>query len=209
MVKKLLIVQALGILLIWGIATWQWWEVKQQPYRVEARHDQPIPDLGSEPEEEAELRRNSDSAEEHLTVTRKVGHLPALRFPVKGHDENSIISLFGDKRGSARLHEGVDIKADRHTPVVAVVDGFVEKVREGGSGGKQLYLRSGDGRLYYYAHLEDWSVDEYESVREGQEIGTVGDSGNARGTTPHLHFEVQLGKGKESIDPLPLLTHRP
>jgi murein DD-endopeptidase MepM/ murein hydrolase activator NlpD len=75
-------------------------------------------------------------------------------------------------------------------------------VKEGGNGGKQVYLRGVKGRLFYYAHLEDWSVEEYQAVSAGDVLGTVGDSGNAKGTTPHLHFEIMLGKEKKSVDPL-------
>ncbi len=127
---------------------------------------------------------------------------PSLTFPVKGYSTKAIISFFGDKRGKTRLHQGIDIKAPRGTAIVAVADGFVERIKEGGSGGKQLYLRDGAGRLYYYAHLESWSAAEFDAVKAGDELGTVGDSGNAKGTTPHLHFEVMLGKEKKSVDPI-------
>ena len=129
-----------------------------------------------------------------------------LTFPVAGHSADHVISVFGDKRGKTRRHKGIDIKAPRGTAVVAVTDGFVERIREGGSGGKQLYLRDGTGRLLYYAHLDDWSVEEFTAVRAGDSLGTVGDTGNARGTTPHLHFEILLGKGREAVDPLPYWT---
>jgi len=85
---------------------------------------------------------------------------------------------------------------------VAVTDGYVERIREGGSGGKQLYLRDAKGRLFYYAHLNSWSVEEFAAVKAGKVLGTVGDTGNAKGTTPHLHFEVMLGKEKKAVDPL-------
>lgn len=124
-----------------------------------------------------------------------------LTFPVAGHGTRNVISVFGDKRGK-RSHKGIDIKAPRGTYVVAVADGLVERVKEGGAGGKQLYLRDGKGRLYYYAHLDSWKVDEFDEVEAGQVLGTVGDSGNAKDTTPHLHFEVMLGKQKESVDPM-------
>lgn len=124
-----------------------------------------------------------------------------LTFPVAGHGTEDIISVFGDKRGT-RSHAGIDIKAPRGTYIVAVIDGFIERIKEGGSGGKQLYLRDAKGRLYYYAHLDSWEVEEYEAVSAGQILGTVGDTGNARNTTPHLHFEVMLGKKKEAVDPL-------
>ena len=142
---------------------------------------------------------------EHLRYQAPVSTRP-LAFPVQDHNHDHIISVFGDPRGKTRRHQGIDIKAPRGTPVVAVTDGFVERIREGGSGGKQLYLRDGTGRLFYYAHLDDWLVEEFEAVRAGQPLGTVGDTGNARRTTPHLHFEVLLGKEREAVDPLRVLV---
>lgn len=124
-----------------------------------------------------------------------------LHFPVQGYGLKNIISGFGDKRGK-RSHQGVDIKAPRGTNIVAVTDGFVERIKEGGSGGKQVYLRDGSGRLFYYAHLDSWAVEEFAAVKAGEVLGAVGDTGNAKGTTPHLHFEVLLGKDKAAIDPL-------
>lgn len=125
-----------------------------------------------------------------------------LTFPVKGYGTEAVISVFGDKRGKTRLHQGIDIKAPKGTPIVATTDGFIERVKEGGSGGKQVYLRGAKGRLFYYAHLNSWSVEEFAAVEAGQVLGTVGDTGNAKGTTPHLHFEIMLGKEKEAVDPL-------
>jgi murein DD-endopeptidase MepM/ murein hydrolase activator NlpD len=125
-----------------------------------------------------------------------------LVFPVADHGVANVISVFGDKRGKTRRHQGIDIKAPKGTPVLATTSGFIERIQEGGSGGKQVYLRDGKGRLFYYAHLDDWSVEEYATVEAGDQLGTVGDTGNARGTTPHLHFEILLGKKKEAVDPL-------
>ena len=85
---------------------------------------------------------------------------------------------------------------------MATTDGFVERIKEGGNGGKQLYLRDAKGRLFYYAHLDSWSVEEFAAVAAGDVLGTVGDTGNAKGTTPHLHFEIMLGKKKKAVDPL-------
>ncbi|MFK8163601.1 MAG: M23 family metallopeptidase [Lewinella sp.] len=124
-----------------------------------------------------------------------------LTFPVAGHGTENVISVFGDKRGK-RSHEGIDIKAPRGTYVVAATDGFIERIKEGGSGGKQIYLRDVKGRLYYYAHLDSWEVEEFAPVEAGQILGTVGDTGNAKNTTPHLHFEVLHGKNREAVDPM-------
>ncbi len=125
-----------------------------------------------------------------------------LSFPVSGFGTGAVISVFGDRRGNRRLHQGIDIKAPRGTPVVAVADGFVERIQDGGSGGRQLYLRDGQGRLFYYAHLDGWSVEEFAAVKAGDTLGTVGNTGNASATLPHLHFEVLLGKTRKAIDPL-------
>ncbi|NJB86531.1 murein DD-endopeptidase MepM/ murein hydrolase activator NlpD [Lewinella marina] len=126
---------------------------------------------------------------------------PALYFPVEGLSPEAIISVFGDKRGAHRLHKGIDISAPRGTAVVAVAAGTVERRREGGIGGRQLYLRDAAGRLYYYAHLDDWAVEEGQTVAAGEVLGTVGNTGNARSTLPHLHFEVLIGKKRQAVDP--------
>ena len=126
----------------------------------------------------------------------------SLVFPVEQHDLSAVISAFGDARGD-RLHQGIDIKAERGTAVLAVTTGFIERIKEGGKGGKQIYLRAADGRLFYYAHLDQWAVDEMEAVEAGQKIGAVGNSGNAFGASPHLHFEILLGQEREAVDPTP------
>ncbi|WP_020534408.1 M23 family metallopeptidase [Lewinella cohaerens] len=130
-----------------------------------------------------------------------------LRFPVQGHSLENIISHFGDARGKSRTHQGVDIKAPRHTPVLAVIDGHIEAIKEGGNGGRTLYLRGSDGVQYFYAHLEDWLVKDGDEVSVGQEIATVGNSGNASKTIPHLHFEILVGKARTAVDPMPLLEN--
>jgi murein DD-endopeptidase MepM/ murein hydrolase activator NlpD len=157
------------------------------------------------PEDDSPLVTGKAAAEQEAAAT--IFSTTDLVFPVKDHSSENIISFYGDARGKTRKHQGIDIKAPRHTPVLAVTDGKIEAIRESGNGGRTIYLRSTDGVLYFYAHLEDWSVAEGDTVEAGHEIATVGDSGNALGTTPHLHFEIMLGKGKSrrSIDPLPIL----
>lgn len=134
----------------------------------------------------------------------KLGRKGLILFPVAGHGPEHIISVFGDPRGNHK-HKGIDIKAPKGTPVIAVADGFIERVKEGGSGGKQIYLRDGSGRLYFYAHLDSWDVADFDEVTAGDRIGSVGDTGNAKGTTPHLHFEILLGKEKKATDPMKFL----
>ena len=98
------------------------------------------------------------------------------------------IDDFGAPRGGGRAHEGIDLLAPRGTPVVATVSGALER-HDQPRGGLAYYLRGDDGFTYYGAHLATF-VRGDGRVRIGEIIGTVGDTGNARGGPAHLHFEV-------------------
>ncbi len=138
-----------------------------------------------------------------LPGTAKVPHPEAPLCPVKGADKFAFSNSFGAPREGSRSHAGNDLFAKRGTPVVAGVDGTVRIIR-GGRAGIGYYLDGVDGVTYYGAHLNDARVADGQQVRRGDIIGTVGASGNAVGTPPHLHFEVKPGNGG-AIDPYPLL----
>lgn len=130
---------------------------------------------------------------------------PSLDFPVSG-GKAKIGSTWGDSRdGGKRSHEGIDIFAPKLTPAVAAVDGYITGVREGGIGGKAVWLRP-EGKDYtlYYAHLDKQLVHEGQQVKKGDVVGLVGNTGNARFTPSHLHFGVYTVKGP--IDPLPFVN---
>lgn len=112
-------------------------------------------------------------------------------------------------RGFTSTHHGVDIFAKRGTPVVAVVGGTA-RAREEPKGGKVVYLEGADGTTYFYGHLDAWapilamqarSGSGFAAVRvpEGTRLGRVGNTGNAAGKPPHLHF--QMRRGSLRIDP--------
>ena len=128
----------------------------------------------------------------------------SLAFPVSGVHTEAIRSFFGDARdGGRRDHHGVDIFAPRGTPAVAAVDGVVTRVRDGGRGGKTVWLRDLErGLALYYAHLDTQLVRAPTWVRAGDTLGLVGNTGNARTTPPHLHFGVY---GGGPVDPYPFL----
>jgi murein DD-endopeptidase MepM/ murein hydrolase activator NlpD len=135
----------------------------------------------------------------HVRVTSAPA--PSLRFPVSGGGARHIQSVFGDARDAgSRRHEGVDIFAPRGTPVVAASDGFVRN-GENTLGGRVVWLWDmSRGIRVYYAHLDEQLVRTGAFVRAGDTIGTVGNTGNARTTAPHLHFGIYAG-GEGAIDP--------
>ena len=140
----------------------------------------------------------------------------SLLIPVEGISAAALSDTFTQSRaGGARPHDAIDIMADRGRAVVAAADGRIEKLFSSVDGGLTIYQRSSDGqRIYYYAHLDAYAqgLAEGQQVRRGQKIATVGSSGNADPTAPHLHFAVhrlQPGEpwhGGRPINPYPLLA---
>jgi murein DD-endopeptidase MepM/ murein hydrolase activator NlpD len=128
-------------------------------------------------------------------------------FPVEAHQLNSVISRFGDSRdGGRRSHLGIDIAAPRGTPVLAVSDGRVERVSVEKLGGRVVWVReNGSSLRHYFAHLETIEVARGDRVKAGQEIGTVGTTGNAAGSQPHLHYAVR--DGDDVLDPASLFRN--
>lgn len=129
----------------------------------------------------------------------------ALPVPVQGVVASRIADTFGAPRGSTRTHAGVDIFAKRGTPILSSTRGVVVSVRESGLGGKQVWVLGPARERHYYAHLDDWAqgLAVGDVVLPGDGLGIVGDSGNARGTPPHLHYGIYGAQG--AYDPLPLL----
>ena len=85
------------------------------------------------------------------------------------------------------------------TNLFAVVGGSV-RFSSNSLGGNAVWLTGNNGSSYYYAHLDRYEGDS-RGVAQGELIGYVGDTGNARGT-PHLHFEVHPGGGP-AVNPTP------
>ena len=143
-----------------------------------------------------------------FTITQNT--TATLTFPIEGRKGGSIASSFGDPR-DGREHQGIDIFAPRGTRVVAAAEGWVSSARTNNLGGNVVWIRTMRGQSHYYAHLDEHLVPPGTHVRAGEPIGTVGNTGNARTTAPHLHFGIyRLGSGP--IDPFPFVftgTARP
>jgi murein DD-endopeptidase MepM/ murein hydrolase activator NlpD len=113
---------------------------------------------------------------------------------------------FVDSWGAPRdghVHQGVDLMAAYGTPVVAIVSGTITYAAYDGSGGNMIFLSGDDGNAYWYLHNQE-NIVTGGQVAAGQQIATVGDTGNAAGT-PHLHFEYHPGGGAP-VNPYPLVA---
>lgn len=128
---------------------------------------------------------------------------------------------FGAPRSGGRRHEGTDLMAPKMTPVYAAADGVVSYIGPNRRAGRFLVIDHGDGWETWYVHLNNdnpgtddgdapWSlsvvpgIEEGTVVEAGRHIGWVGDSGNAEGTAPHIHFEIQ--HHGRSLNPYPYLV---
>jgi murein DD-endopeptidase MepM/ murein hydrolase activator NlpD len=131
----------------------------------------------------------------------------SLRFPVQGAAASAVQSEFGSARDSGRRrHEGIDIFAPRGTPVIAATDGWITRQTTNRLGGNVVWLWVPSQRMsLYYAHLDRHAVTPGERVMAGDTIGYVGNTGNARGTSPHLHFGVYASLSR-AVDPLPYVV---
>jgi Peptidase family M23 len=150
------------------------------------------------------------------------GKPPArIIFPVIGPAQYT--DDFGDARWQGR-HEGNDIVSVRRALAVAAEAGTVEFDHSAhGAGGCMLYLYGRSGTKYLYVHLNNDLTPKNDNrgkcvpgtafpkglrtgqkVNAGQPIGYVGDSGDADGASPHLHFELHPGGGG-AVSPYPWL----
>ena len=143
---------------------------------------------------------------ENLGLTREQATVVGMgRFPIAG------VATFVDDWWFPRfvprfhLHVGTDIFAAHGTPVRAPVDGRV-RITNGRIGGLAVYVYMRDGTYFYMAHLSGLAagLQEGQQVRTGDVVGYVGDSGNARGGAPHVHFEIHP-RGGPPINPKPYL----
>jgi peptidase M23-like protein len=140
--------------------------------------------------------------------------VPRLIFPVVG--QVTYTSDFGAPRGGG-AHQGNDLMAAKKSPAVAAEAGKVKFWTTSARAGCMLYLYGESGTTYLYIHLNNdvtkgndnrgkcargtaYTVKDGAKVAAGQQIAYVGDSGDANGGSPHLHFEVHPGGGR-AVDP--------
>jgi hypothetical protein len=137
-------------------------------------------------------------------------------FPIAGQSRNTCANSFGAPRSGGRTHMGDDCFAPIGTPLVAVETGVIRYATaqiapyncatgSGDLSGNRVSVRGRSGYVYYYGHLNTILVATDQLVQKGQVIGTVGRTGNAMCSSPHVHFEVKCGENGDPFDPWPWL----
>src|SRR4051812_33636713 len=154
------------------------------------------------------------------TASTAKNGVPPLLFPVVG--QVTYTNDFGQARAGG-THQGNDLLGTKRAPVVAVEEGTVKFWTTSASAGCMLYLYGASGTMYEYIHLNNDVTSgndnkgkcvagvsyapglvDGQHVEAGQSIGYLGDSGDANGIHPHLHFEVHP-KGGKAVAPFPYL----
>ncbi|MGH8992149.1 MAG: M23 family metallopeptidase [Acidimicrobiia bacterium] len=144
-----------------------------------------------------------------------------ITLPVEGRVSYS--DDFGDPRSGDRTHEGIDMLVPKLTPLLAAADARVRRmtIDDGTNSGNMLTLRDAQGWSYTYIHINNDTpgtddganplehafapgIEVGASVTAGQVVAFAGDSGNAEGTSSHLHFEIRRPDGTP-INPFPSL----
>jgi murein DD-endopeptidase MepM/ murein hydrolase activator NlpD len=117
----------------------------------------------------------------------------------------SFIDSWHFPRSGGRKHEGTDMFAVHRAPLVAVADGVI-RLSTSGLGGIVIHLWADHGVDYFYAHLDGYAegLVNGQRVTRGQLIGYNGDTGNAAGGAPHLHFGMRPGR-TTAVNPYPTM----
>lgn len=120
----------------------------------------------------------------------------SLIIPLKG----TITSKYGPRNPTdpkvSKYHTGIDIAVNTGTVFIASMEGVVEEVSSEGDYGNHVKITNGDV-MTLYAHCNKIYVNKGDLIKQGQEIGEVGATGNVTG--PHLHFEIR--KENRYVDP--------
>lgn len=163
---------------------------------------------------ESSLQSTVEAAQRRIELTR-IRRIAAAELAARGYQvppvdgkacpiggPNGFTDTWHAPRPGGRKHLGVDMFAVHGMPVYAVADGTV-RVSTNRLGGLVVHLGSDDGDRYYYAHLDAVTVATGDRVAAGDIIAANGNTGNARSTPPHLHWQYHPGGGP-AVNPYPL-----
>ncbi len=123
-----------------------------------------------------------------MALNRLTNITPSI-WPIEGRIGDGFGNRVDPFRGEGAFHAGVDIRADRGTPVVAPADGIVSKSGWLGALGKAVVINHGNSQLTTrYGHMTEVFARPGQVVRRGEVIGRAGSTGRSTGN--HLHYEV-------------------
>lgn len=132
----------------------------------------------------------------------------SIIMPVRNATRNSYDqNAFGAPR-VGHTHKGVDIFARKGTPVLSATSGIVVYTGVLSLGGNVVVVLSPTLKSHYYAHLNEIQATKLQFVASGEQIGTVGKTGNAKNTPAHLHYSISyFSPFLTYINPVPLLNN--
>ncbi len=146
---------------------------------------------------------------EYSSQIQALGDVAVQAIPIPvllGVEVNQLTRNFGDARGGGtRTHEGLDIMAPAGTPVASPTDAVVINTGDGPDSGLFVRTANPGGEQFVYMHLSAIAkgIQNGVAVKRDEVIGYVGNTGNASGGAPHLHFEI---RNNGATDPYPRLT---
>lgn len=130
-------------------------------------------------EQQQSLVKDVESLKNSYIFTKPIEGIVSSRF---GSRESKYQNVKGE-------HTGIDIAAEFGTKIKSAISGTVTQVSTEGDYGNHIRIMK-DNVTTLYAHCQDIYVSEGQEILEGQEIASVGSTGNSTG--PHLHFEVRI-----------------
>lgn len=137
------------------------------------------------------IQRSDEQRDRDRFVTPARGEVTS-RFGMRNHPIT----------GERKMHNGMDIAAPTGTPVQSTRAGKVVSAGYEDGAGNFVVVDHGGGVKSKYFHLNEINVKEGQQLAAGQQLGTVGSTGDSTG--PHLHFEVHING--QPVDPEPLLN---
>lgn len=153
--------------------------------------------------EEQAVERNATLKSLAKATEQRASQLRANQWTIPTSNYR-LTARFGQSGGYwSSNHTGLDFAAPSGTPIVAVAAGQVTETGYEGSYGNKTVVTLSDGTEIWYCHQTTIDVQVGQQVGSGQQIGTVGSTGNSTG--PHLHLEVRPGGG-DPVDPYQALV---
>ena len=178
-------------------------ELIEKQSTIEALIDEKDTEIGEMSEQLAQLKEAVETAERKQREKAAsysdsagasvVSGNGIFTHPCPGYSR--ISSTFGWREqplpGASTNHKGVDFAAPTGTPIYAAADGTVTSAGYSGNAGNMIIINHGNGLQTYYMHCQQIYVTAGQKVSKGQNIASVGSTGNSTG--PHLHFQVMSG----------------